>query len=248
MSKPAFEGDKSVAASILVVEDEDKLRDLLRTYFEREGMTVLTTKTGAEALTLARENPPDVILLDLGLPDIPGEEVLKEVRSFADVPILVLTAKASEADRILGLELGADDYVTKPFSPRELVLRTRAVLRRGGNGSHSDRSSYGEGLLVMDEGRRELLVRGISVALTTTEWRLLRSLVNGSGRVLSRARLINEVRGYEFDGYERTIDSHIKNLRRKIEEDPTNPQIVQTVVGDGYRFGLSHDRHQRMVG
>lgn len=231
-----------MGASVLVVEDEEKLRVLLRSYLEREGMTVLTTGSGAEAVAMAREFRPNLMLLDLGLPDIPGEEVAEEVRSFAEFPIVVITAKGSERDRIRGLELGADDYVTKPFSLRELVLRTQAVLRRAGHDDRNDRTSYGGGALVLDEGRREAVVRGAPVSLTATEWGVLRALANGSGRVLSRARLINEVRGYEFDGYERTIDSHVKNLRRKIEADLSRPAIILTVVGGGYRLGLTEDQ------
>ena len=229
-------------AKVLVVEDEAKLRDLLRLYFEREGMLVLSTGSGAEAIALARETSPDVMLLDLGLPDVRGEDVAKEVRCCGDMPIVVLTAKIGEQDRIRGLELGVDDYVSKPFSPREVVLRTQAVLRRGNrNPLPSDRYSLGDGELVIEEGRRELLVRGEHVALTPTEWRLIRVLASAPGRVYSRLQLINQVRGYEFDGYERTVDSHVKNLRHKIEKDPSHPLIIETVLGAGYRMRLSPD-------
>ena len=155
--------------------------------------------------------------------------------------MLMLTAKSSEEDRIRGLELGADDYVTKPFSPRELVLRVQAILRRGGPATEQGVASYGEGELVIDEPRREVMVRGASVDLTPTEWGLLVALATVPGRVYSRFELINRVRGYEFEGYERTVDSHVKNLRRKIGDDPGNPQIVQTVLGGGYRLGLARD-------
>ena len=156
--------------------------------------------------------------------------------------MLMLTAKSSEADRIRGLELGADDYVTKPFSPRELVLRVQAILRRGaGQGGEQGVASYGEGELVIDEPRREVMVRGAPVDLTPSEWGLLVALATVPGRVYSRFELINRVRGYEFEGYERTVDSHVKNLRRKIGDDPGNPQIVQTVLGGGYRLGLARD-------
>jgi DNA-binding response OmpR family regulator len=156
-------------------------------------------------------------------------------------PILMLTAKTAEEDRIRGLELGADDYVTKPFSPRELVLRVQAILRRGGPPTPQGVASYGGGELVIDEPQHLASVRGTPVALTPTEWGVLVALANVPGRVYSRFELINRVRGYEFEGYERTVDSHVKNLRRKVEEDPGNPRIVQTVLGGGYRLGLARD-------
>ncbi|HUY20800.1 MAG TPA: response regulator transcription factor [Acidimicrobiales bacterium] len=231
-----------MATTVVVVEDESKLRDLLRSYLEREGMVVLSTGLGAEALAFARRADPDLVILDLGLPDLSGEDVATELRTFTDVPILILTAKASESDRIRGLELGADDYMTKPFSPRELVLRARAIVRRGRTtAGHDDRSSFGDGQLVIDEGRREVMVRGDTVKLTPTEWGLLLALATTPGRVYSRLELINRVRGYEFEGYERTVDSHIKNLRRKIELDPHAPLIVETVLGGGYRLRLPRD-------
>ncbi len=234
-----------MAATVLVVEDERKLREFIRTYLERAGFTVLSTGSGAEAITMATDATPDLLVLDLGLPDVPGETVAREVRAATAVPILILTAKASEEDRIRGLELGADDYVTKPFSPRELVLRVQAILRRGTGGPASAAahgvSSYGGGALVIDEPRRIATVRGMPAQLTPTEWGILGTLATVPGRVYSRFELINKVRGYEFEGYERTVDSHVKNLRRKIEEDPANPAIILTVLGGGYRLGLARD-------
>jgi DNA-binding response OmpR family regulator len=233
-----------MAATVLVIEDERKLRDLIRSYLERAGFTVLTTGSGAEAITMAAEASPDLLVLDLGLPDVPGETVAREVRSATSVPIIMLTAKASEEDRIRGLELGADDYVTKPFSPRELVLRVQAILRRGGGGQDAAAhgvSSYGGGALVIDQPRRTATVRGTPASLTPTEWGILGTLATVPGRVYSRFELINKVRGYEFEGYERTVDSHVKNLRRKIEQDPANPAIILTVLGGGYRLGLARD-------
>ena len=228
--------------TVLIVEDERKLRDLLRGYLERDGFTVLSAGTGADGLSLATTAGPDIIVLDLGLPDIPGETIAREVRSTSQVPILMLTAKAEEADRIHGLELGADDYVTKPFSPRELVLRVRAVLRRADGGSaDGGLRSFGDGMLVIDEPRKQATIRGEVVDLTPTEWGILLALSASPGRVYSRLELINRVRGYEFEGYERSVDSHIKNLRRKIEAEPGKPRIVLTVLGGGYRLGLSRD-------
>jgi DNA-binding response OmpR family regulator len=230
-----------MAATVLLVEDERKLRDLVRSYLERAGLTVLSTGSGAEAISLASASAPDLVVLDLGLPDVPGESVARELRAGGQVPILMLTAKATQEDRIAGLELGADDYVTKPFSPRELVLRVQAILRRGGPVAGNEAASYGDGALVIDEPRRRLTVRGETVELTPTEWGILVALATVPGRVYSRFELINRVRGYEFEGYERTIDSHVKNLRRKVEKDPGSPEIVQTVLGGGYRLGIDRD-------
>ncbi|HYK69267.1 MAG TPA: response regulator transcription factor [Streptosporangiaceae bacterium] len=230
-----------MAATILLVEDERKLRELVRSYLERAGFTVLSTDSGAEALTLASSARPDLVVLDLGLPDVPGETIVREVRAAGPTPILILTAKSAEEDRIRGLELGADDYVTKPFSPRELVLRTQAILRRGTQPDANGPVGFGAGTIEIDEQRREVRVRGERIELTPTEWGILVALANVPGRVYSRFELINRVRGYEFEGYERTIDSHVKNLRRKIESDPARPQIVRTVLGGGYRLGLTRD-------
>jgi DNA-binding response OmpR family regulator len=236
------DGEAGVAmATVLVVEDERKLRELVRSYLERAGFTVLSTGSGAEAITMAASASPDLVVLDLGLPDVPGETVARELRCAAPVPILMLTAKSAEEDRIRGLERGADDYVTKPFSPRELVLRAQAILRRGGQATAQGVTSYGGGVLVIDEPRRLVTVRGELMDLTPTEWGVLVALATVPGRVYSRFELINRVRGYEFEGYERTVDSHVKNLRRKIEDDPGNPRIVQTVLGGGYRLGLARD-------
>jgi DNA-binding response OmpR family regulator len=230
-----------MAATVLLVEDERKLRELVRSYLERAGLTVLSTESGAEAITLAARAAPDLVVLDLGLPDVSGETVARELRAAGTVPILMLTARSEEQDRIRGLELGADDYVTKPFSPRELVLRVQAILRRGSAAAEHGVAGYGHGSLVIDEPRRQVTVRGMAIDLTPTEWGVLVALASVPGRVYSRFELINRVRGHEFEGYERTVDSHVKNLRRKVEEDPGNPKIIQTVLGGGYRLGLSRD-------
>jgi len=232
-----------MAATVLVVEDETKIRDLVRIYLEREGLSVVTTDSGADALRLVETTGPDLIVLDLRLPDVPGEEVAAEVRRRGSTPILMLTAKSSAADRIAGLELGADDYLTKPFSPRELVLRVEAILRRaaGGAAAAGAARSFGGGELVVDEARREVVVRGARIDVTPTEWALLVALAGTPGRVFSRAELVNRARGYDFDGYERTIDSHVKNLRRKVEADARQPRVIETVLGAGYRFGLARD-------
>ncbi len=230
-------------AVVLVVDDEVRIRDLVRRYLEHEGHQVLTAGSGAEALEVAWHTTVDLIVLDLRLPDITGEEVAAEIRKSSDVPILMLTAKVDERDRIHGLEAGADDYVTKPFSPRELVLRVGAILRRGRSTAvDATAESFGGGTLVLDEATRRVTVNGELVELTPTEWGVLLALAAQPGRVCSRYELINRVRGYEFDGYERTVDSHVKNLRRKIETDPAQRTIVQTVTGVGYRLGLDRDR------
>jgi len=227
---------------VLIIEDEPKLRDFVRSYLEQDGFAVLSAATGADGLQLAATARPDLIVLDLGLPDISGEAVAAEVRRTSQVPIVMLTAKVEEADRVRGLELGADDYVTKPFSPRELVLRVRAVLRRGTMTEEPVASrDYGGGRLTIDEATRKVTVDGTVRELTPTEWGILLALTTQPGRVYSRSELINRARGHDFEGYERSVDSHIKNLRRKIEADPSQPEIVVTVLGGGYRLGLSRD-------
>ena len=230
-----------MAATVLLVEDERTLRELVRFYLERAGFTVLSTGSGAEAITLTTSAAPDLVILDLGLRDVPSQTVAREMRVAGPVPVLMLTARAAEEDQIAGLGLGADDYVIKPFSPQELVLRVQAILRRGGSVAGQGPASYGGGTLLIDEPRREVTVRGAGVDLTPTEWGILVALATVPGRVYSRYELINRIRGNEFEGQERTVDSHVKNLRGKVEEDPGSPRIVQTVLGRGYRLGLARD-------
>ena len=226
----------------LVVEDERGVRDLVRRYLEREGFSVVATGSGAEALSCLAEQPIDVVVLDLGLPDVDGEEVLRAAAK-DDVPVVVLTARGQVGDRIRGLELGAADYVAKRFSPRELVLRVKAVLHRSDTGasSHSSRGSLGGGRLVINQDRHEANLDGSPVLLTPTEWSLLTTMAASPGRVFTRYELANRLRGYEFSGYERTIDSHVKNLRHKLGERAESATIVQTVAGVGYRMGLGRD-------
>jgi DNA-binding response OmpR family regulator len=224
---------------VLVVEDERDLRDLLRRYLERAGHAVLTAATGAEGLAMIADAAVDLLVLDLGLPDVDGLEVLDEASTLR-VPVLVLTARSTVEDRITGLERGAADYVTKPFSPREVVLRVAAILGRGAGAPEGRVRSYGAGRLRIDEERHEARLDGTLLDLTPTEWGLLVALADTPGRVHSRYELVNRVRGYEFAGYERTIDSHIKNLRHELGN--AGSQIVQTVVGVGYRLGWERDR------
>jgi DNA-binding response OmpR family regulator len=232
--------EDGLVPTVLVVEDERDIRELLRRYLERAGFTVLTTGSGAEALALMQREAADLLLLDLGLPDVEGSEVLAELRRDRRTPVVVLTARSAVEDRIKGLELGADDYVTKPFSPREVVLRVQAVLQRTSGARADEASTFGGGRLRIDESQHLVLLDGGAVDLTPTEWGILTSLAEVPGRVYSRYELVNRVRGYEFEGYERTVDSHVKNLRHKL--GPAGPELVETVVGVGYRLGWSRDR------
>lgn len=226
---------------MLVVEDDKEIRELLRRYLERAGFAVVTTASGAQALDLLARDGVGLVLLDLGLPDVDGWEVLRAARSDERVPVVVLTARSAVDDRIHGLQLGADDYIGKPFSPTEVVLRVQAVLHRTTDRGAPTVMSFGNGRLRIDEARHEAHWDGALLELTPTEWGVLAALAAVPGRVYSRYELINRVRGYEFAGYERTIDSHVKNLRHKLGAD--GPSVVRTVQGVGYRLGLIRDRH-----
>ncbi len=223
---------------ILVVEDEKKIAEVIKAYLEREGFLVTTTESGTEALKLAESIEPDLVVLDLMLPDLSGEEVCAALRRRSDVPIIMVTARSAEEERIKGLDIGADDYMAKPFSPRELVARIKSILRR----THSDKEflaekiSFNNDKLVIDVSRHEVRVDEKIVSLTPHEFTLLLTLSRHPGRVYSRYELINRVQGYDYEGYERTIDAHIKNLRQKIEDQPKKPQYIKTVFGVGYRF------------
>jgi DNA-binding response OmpR family regulator len=223
---------------VIVVDDDPSVQDVVRAYLERDGYLVYVAADGASGLDLAAKVKPALIVLDLMLPDVAGEELCREIRSRSDVPILMLTAKAAEDDRVGGLALGADDYLTKPFSPRELVGRVRAILRRtnGGDTPLVDVLRLDGGSLELDVVQHEVRRDGATVDLTPNEYKLLSTLARYPGRVYSRFELINHVQGYDFEGYERTIDAHVKNLRKKIEPDPKHPRYVQTVFGVGYRL------------
>jgi len=219
-----------------VVEDEMKIARLVRDYLEHAGFEVIVAGDGEAALASARGSKPDLIVLDLGLPGRDGLDVTREVRRTSNVPIVMLTARGDESDRIVGLELGADDYVVKPFSPKELVARVRAVLRR----TESAREGGAEVLRVadieVDMARMRVSVAGRSVELTPTEFQLLATLVREPGRVFTRGQLLDSVRGWAIESYERAIDAHVKNLRKKIEPTPGRHRYVLTVHGVGYRF------------
>jgi len=219
---------------VLVVDDDVKTVELVRLYLDRDGYQVLTAYDGVEALRLARESYPDLIVLDLMLPDIDGLEVCRILRHESDVPIIMLTARTTDQDKLTGLDLGADDYVIKPFSPKELAARVRAVLRRlpGERGPEEIKS----GELSMNFMQHEAWLAGRPLNLTSVEFKLLGVLAKEPGRVFSRASLIEEALGYDFEGFDRTIDVHILNLRRKLELDPSHPRYIKTVYGVGYKF------------
>ncbi len=223
---------------ILIVEDEQKIADIMVAYLDREGYSAKTTSSGTEALELAASFGPDLVVLDLMLPDLSGEEVCKELRKRSDVPIIMVTARTAEEERIQGLEIGADDYVTKPFSPRELVARVKSVLRRAGGDDEflAEKLSFNDDRMVIDVGRHEIKIDGETVTLTPHEFKLLVTIARHPGRVYSRYELINKVQGYDFEGYERTIDAHVKNVRHKIETDSKHPEYILTVFGVGYKF------------
>jgi two-component system alkaline phosphatase synthesis response regulator PhoP len=221
--------------TILVVDDEPQIARIARDYLERAGFAVVSAGDGEGALALAASRRPDLVILDLGLPGRDGLDVARALRRISDVPIIMLTARAEETDKVIGLELGADDYVTKPFSPRELVSRVRAVLRRTETAQvRSDLIRVGE--LELDAGRMRLTVAGRRVELTPTEFRLLAALAAQPGRIFTRSQLLDAVHGVAFESYERAIDAHVKNIRRKLEPDPRAPSYLLTVFGVGYRF------------
>jgi len=224
-----------VAKSILIVEDEEQIVRVVRAYLEQAGYEVLVARNGPEGLMRVRQQRPDLVVLDLMLPGMDGLDVCRAIRRESSTPIIMLTARAEETDKLIGLEIGADDYMTKPFSPRELVARVRAVLRRVG-GDEPAETLIRAANVEIDLQAHTVLVQGQQVDLTPTEFDLLVAMARHPGRVLSRAQLLDATLGEVYEGYERTIDVHIKNLRRKIEPDPRAPRYIQTVYGVGYRF------------
>ena len=221
--------------TILIVEDESELVKVLRSYLEQAGFNVLTAYRGDTGLSIWEHKRPDLVLLDLNLPGVDGLDVAREIRRKADTPLIMLTARVEETDRLIGLELGADDYITKPFSPREVVARVRAVLRRAGSAPSAPVVLRAGGLEI-DLEAHTVTNAGQAVDLTPTEFNLLAYLAAQPGRAFSRLQLLEAAQGATYEGYERTIDAHIKNLRAKIESDPRRPILIETVFGIGYRF------------
>lgn len=226
-----------MSKTILIADDEERLVSLVRAYLEQDGFHVVTARDGREALFVARQAKPDLIILDLMMPEMDGYAFLRVHRQEQNTPVIMLTARVEETDRVLGLELGADDYVTKPFSPRELVARVRAVLRR--SGQEAPRASVLQaGKLRLDREAHLLTVGGAPVDLTPSEFDLLSTLMTTPGRAFSRLELLDRIQGTAYEGYERTVDVHVKNLRAKIEEDARNPRYIETVYGVGYRLAI----------
>jgi DNA-binding response OmpR family regulator len=228
-----------MSSTILVVDDDRKIVDLVSLYLKKEAYGVLSAYDGLEALEVARRSQPDLIVLDVLLPGMDGTHVCQTLRSESQVPIIMLTARSTDEDKLLGLDLGADDYVTKPFNPRELVARIKAVLRRSAaEPQTADDLNYGD--LSISFLRHEVSVQGQIVGLTPTEFRVLEALVREPGRAFTRSELLDRAFGYDYEGVERTVDVHVMNLRRKIEADPGKPLYIGTVPGVGYRFEGHH--------
>ena len=226
--------------SVLLVDDDPKIAKLLRSYFEKEDFSVLTALDGTTALQLNRDKKPDILVLDLMLPGVSGLDVCRQIRKESETPILMLTARDEETDRLIGLELGADDYVSKPFSPREVVARAKAILRRSRK-TPEKTEPFKIGKFIVDTAGYTVSAEGSPVDLTPTEYRIFELLATHPGQVFTRFQLVEQIQGVAFEGYERTIDAHVKNLRRKIDDNPKDPRIIQTVYGVGYKFaGDSH--------
>ncbi|MEW6094760.1 MAG: response regulator transcription factor [Chloroflexota bacterium] len=222
--------------TILVVDDETKIVKLVRDYLERAGFSVRVAADGKTALSLARTEKPDLILLDLGLPQLDGLDVTRELRKVSNVPVIMLTGRSEESDKLIGLELGADDYITKPFSPKEVVARVRVVLRRVENASAAPEVLRAADL-TLDLPRMRVSAEGREIEeLTPTEFNLLAAMARYPGRVFTRAQLLDAVHGVAFESYERAIDAHVKNIRRKVEPNPSEPRYILTVYGVGYKF------------
>jgi len=221
---------------VLIVDDDAKIVDIVQLYLKRDGYKVMVAYNGKDALKIARETRPDLIVLDLMLPGMDGLEVCRTIREESDIPIIMLTAKTTEEDRLKGLDLGADDYVTKPFSPRELAARVRAVLRRLPESLTRSNEIIRHGNLVVDFAKYEAQVNGRPVSLTNIEFKLLAIMAKEPGRVFSRAQLIERTAGYDFEGFDRTVDVHVHNLRKKLEAKSGNVKYIKTIYGAGYKF------------
>ncbi|MCE2465402.1 MAG: response regulator transcription factor [Dehalococcoidia bacterium] len=228
-----------MAERVLVVEDDPNTLEIVELYLRRDGYEVLVAKDGMEGLALSEEQSPDLVILDLMLPKLHGMDLCQRLRQVKNVPIIMLTAMVEEKDRLAGLEIGADDYVTKPFSPRELAARVKAVLRRTARDANaSEEGELARGGVTLDLRRHLVHAHGEQIDLTPTEFRLLAMLMQETGRTFSRAQIIDQVLGYDFDGFDRTVDAHVSNLRRKLKAGPDGEDIIRTVYGVGYRFGV----------
>jgi two-component system OmpR family response regulator len=228
----------TVLRPVLVVEDDRKIARVVALYLEEAGYRVIQADTGRRALDAAAKETPQLVVLDLMLPDVGGEQVIQELKELGDIPVIMLTSRSSEEDRVVGFALGADDYVVKPFSPRELVGRVKAVLKRARRDDlpGSQAVSFEKGLLVLDGHRYEARARGGPVNLTPAEFKVLFALASNPDRPMTRSELVDKALGYQFEGYERTIDAHVKNIRRKIGDDPRRPTFILTIYGLGYKF------------
>lgn len=225
---------------ILIVEDETKIAKVIEDYLKNTGFEVTLLDRGNRVVQYVRNTPPDLILLDLMLPDMDGTEICREIRKFSQVPIIMITARVEEIDRILGLELGADDYICKPFSPREVVARVKAVLRR--IRPETESLHLAAGPIILNQDTYTVSVKGEILALTPSEFGLLKVMMARQGRVFSRNELLNLVQGYSYEGYDRTIDTHVKNLRKKLAEKLPGREVIHTVYGIGYKFTLASSR------
>lgn len=231
-----------MAERILVVEDDRKIGGVVKAYLEGAGYAVRLASTAREAIRMVEEDPPDLAILDIGLPDTDGDILCREIREYGDIPFIFLTSRATEEERLAGFALGADDYVVKPFSPRELVFRVRALFKRaGGRSGGGAVLSFNGGDLRLDADTLGVSRSGDQVTLTPTEFRLLHLLASAPGKVFTREELVSRGLGYQFEGYERSVDAHIKNIRQKLRDDPRTPVYIQTVYGVGYRFGGKRD-------
>lgn len=221
---------------ILVIDDENKILEVIASYLQKEGFQVIVADNGEDGLRLFYAQCPSLVILDLMLPDLSGEEICRAIRSVSNIPIIMLTAKSGEPNVLKGLDVGADDYITKPFSPKEVVARVRAILRRYNN-EFSEQMVFDNGNLIIDLSRRNVKVNNTDIKLTQAEFKLLVTLAGNSKKIFSREELVNLVLGYDYEGLDRTIDVHIKNLRAKIEQDNKSPHYILTIFGIGYKFG-----------
>lgn len=226
--------------TIILVEDDARIAEVAIAYLERAGFRVMHTFTGREAMTLISTDHPALVVLDLMLPDLSGESICRELKE-RDIPVIILTAKSSEEERLAGFALGADDYIVKPFSPREMVARVQAVLKRAGNMENGMRLSFNGGQLVIDDRNYTVVCRDAVIRLTAVEFKILFALAAVPHKTFTREELVEKAMGYHFDGYERNIDSHIKNIRHKLGDSPKTPIFLITVYGLGYRFGGVRD-------